>query len=38
MQLKDSMTPRVEVLSHPRRGSMKLAEKMSHLDIGPLPV
>ena len=37
MQLKDVMTPGVEVIS-PEASIYEVAEKMSHLDIGPLPV
>ena len=37
MQLKDVMTPGVEV-SAPEASISEAAEKMSHLDIGPLPV
>lgn len=37
MQLKDVMTPHVAVIA-PEATSREAAEKMSHLDIGPLPV
>jgi CBS domain-containing protein len=37
MQLKDVMTPGVEVIA-PEASIYEAAEKMSHLDIGPLPV
>src|ERR671930_45334 len=37
MQLKDVMTPAVEVIA-PEASIYEAAEKMSHLDIGPLPV
>ena len=37
MQLKDVMTPVVEVIA-PEASIYEAAEKMSHLDIGPLPV
>jgi CBS domain-containing protein len=37
MQLKDVMTPEVEVIA-PEASIYEAAEKMSHLDIGPLPV
>jgi CBS domain-containing protein len=37
MQLKDVMTPQVEVIA-PGASIYEAAEKMSHLDIGPLPV
>jgi CBS domain-containing protein len=37
MQLKDVMTPGVEVTA-PEASIYEAAEKMSHLDIGPLPV
>jgi len=37
MQLKDVMTPGVEVIS-PEATVQEAAEKMRHLDIGPLPV
>src|SRR5437764_7171854 len=37
MQLKDIMTPGVEVIA-PEASIYEAAEKMSHLDIGPLPV
>ena len=37
MQLKDVMTPEVEVIT-PEASIYEAAEKMSHLDIGPLPV
>src|SRR5262249_60789559 len=37
MQLKDIMTPGVEVIA-PGASIYEAAEKMSHLDIGPLPV
>jgi CBS domain-containing protein len=37
MQLKDVMTPGVEVIA-PDASIYEAAEKMSHLDIGPLPV
>jgi CBS domain-containing protein len=37
MQLKDVMTPGVEVIN-PEASIYEAAEKMSHLDIGPLPV
>jgi CBS domain-containing protein len=37
MQLKDIMTPSVEVIS-PEASIREAAEKMRHLDIGPLPV
>jgi len=37
MQLKEIMTPRVEVIA-PDATIREAAEKMSHLDIGPLPV
>ena len=37
MQLKDIMTPGVEVIA-PEASIYAAAEKMSHLDIGPLPV
>ena len=37
MQLKDVMTPAVEVIA-PEASISEAAEKMSHLDIGPLPV
>jgi len=37
MQLKDIMTPGVEVIE-PEASIYEAAEKMSHLDVGPLPV
>ena len=37
MQLKDIMTPGVEVIA-PEASIYEAAEQMSHLDIGPLPV
>src|ERR687887_2162357 len=37
MQLKDIMTPGVEVIA-PEASISEAAEKMRHLDIGPLPV
>jgi CBS domain-containing protein len=37
MQIKDIMTPHVEVVS-PNTTLTEAAEKMSRLDIGPLPV
>jgi CBS domain-containing protein len=37
MQLQDVMTPAVEVIA-PEASIYEAAEKMSHLDIGPLPV
>src|SRR3977135_2366291 len=37
MQLKDIMTPGVEVIT-PEASIYEAAQKMSHLDIGPLPV
>jgi CBS domain-containing protein len=37
MQLKDVMTPGVEVIA-PEASIYEAAEKMSHRDIGPLPV
>jgi CBS domain-containing protein len=37
MQLKDVMTPAVEVIA-PEASIYEAAEKMRHLDIGPLPV
>jgi CBS domain-containing protein len=37
MQLKDVMTPGVEVIA-PEASIYAAAEKMSHLDVGPLPV
>jgi CBS domain-containing protein len=37
MQLKDVMTPGVEVIA-PEASIYEAAEKMRHLDIGPLPV
>jgi CBS domain-containing protein len=37
MQLKDVMTPGVEVIA-PDASIYEAAEKMSHCDIGPLPV
>ena len=37
MQLKDVMTPGVEVIA-PDASIYEAAEKMSHLEIGPLPV
>jgi CBS domain-containing protein len=37
MQLKEIMTPAVEVIS-PEASIREAAEKMRHLDIGPLPV
>jgi CBS domain-containing protein len=37
MQLKEIMTPGVEVIT-PEASIDEAAEKMSHLDIGPLPV
>ena len=37
MQLKEIMTPNVEVIA-PEATIREAAEKMSHLDIGPLPV
>ena len=37
MQLKDVMTPEVEVIA-PEASIYEAAEKMSHRDIGPLPV
>ena len=37
MQLKEIMTPQVEVIA-PEATIREAAEKMSHLDIGPLPV
>ena len=37
MQLKEIMTPTVEVIS-PEASIREAAEKMRHLDIGPLPV
>src|SRR5437762_13206238 len=37
MQLKEIMTPSVEVIS-PEATIREAAEKMRHLDIGPLPV
>jgi CBS domain-containing protein len=37
MQLKDIMTPGVEVIA-PEASIYEAATKMSHLDIGPLPV
>jgi CBS domain-containing protein len=37
MQLKDIMTPGVEVIA-PEASIYEAAEKMSHLEIGPLPV
>src|SRR5262252_3925739 len=37
MQLKEVMTPAVEVIS-PQASIREAAEKMRHLDIGPLPV
>jgi len=37
MQLKDIMTPGVEVIA-PEASIYEAAEKMSHLDVGPLPV
>src|SRR5512132_3979951 len=37
MQLKDVMTPEVEVIA-PEASIYEAAEKMSHRDVGPLPV
>ena len=37
MQLKEIMTPGVEVV-RPEATIQEAAEKMRHLDIGPLPV
>jgi CBS domain-containing protein len=37
MQLKDIMTPKVEVIS-PEATIQEAAQKMSQLDVGPLPV
>ena len=37
MQLKDVMTPGVEVIA-PEASMYVVAEKMSHRDVGPLPV
>ena len=37
MQLKEIMTPTVEVIA-PEASIREAAEKMRHLDIGPLPV
>ena len=37
MQLQDVMTPAVEVIA-PEASISEAAEKMSHRDIGPLPV
>ena len=37
MQLKGVMTPEVEVIA-PEASIYQAAEKMSHRDIGPLPV
>src|SRR5512132_4115116 len=37
MQLKDIMTPGVEVIA-PEASIYEAAEKMSHRDVGPLPV
>ena len=37
MQLKDMMTPGVEVIA-PEASIYEAAEKMRHRDIGPLPV
>jgi CBS domain-containing protein len=37
MQLQDMMTPGVEVIA-PEASIYEAAEKMSHLEIGPLPV
>jgi len=37
MQLKDVMTPGVEVIA-PEASIYEAAAKMSHLDVGPLPV
>ena len=37
MQLKDVMTPEVEVIT-PEASIYEAATTMSHLDIGPLPV
>jgi CBS domain-containing protein len=37
MQLKDVMTPGVEVIA-PEASIYEAAEKMSHRDVGPLPV
>ena len=37
MQLKDVMTPEVEVIT-PEASIYEAATKMSHLDVGPLPV
>ena len=37
MQLKEIMTPHVEVIA-PEASIYEAAQKMSHLDIGPLPV
>ena len=37
MQLKEIMTPGVEVIA-PEATIQEAAEKMRHLDIGPLPV
>lgn len=37
MQLKEIMTPRVEVI-HPDTTLQEAAEKMARLDVGPLPV
>src|SRR2546421_10712076 len=37
MQLKEIMTPGVEIIA-PEASIREAAEKMRHLDIGPLPV
>jgi CBS-domain-containing membrane protein len=37
MQLKDVMTPGVEVIA-PEASLYEAAQKMCHLDVGPLPV
>jgi CBS domain-containing protein len=37
MHLKEIMTPHVEVIA-PEASIYEAAQKMSHLDIGPLPV
>jgi CBS domain-containing protein len=37
MHLKEIMTPHVEVIA-PEASIYEAAEKMSHFDIGPLPV
>ncbi|MEW6296620.1 MAG: CBS domain-containing protein [Thermodesulfobacteriota bacterium] len=37
MQIRDVMTPKVEIV-HPDAALREAAEKMSQLDVGPLPV